>query len=400
MNKDIKKLLFVNVFLAISDGLFYNFLELWLTSNNMSLSTVSTVLSLSALITVSTIFICSNIIKQNKQKGFCVILILIKFLIMMVLYFLYKTNINVLIKFLVMIDYAINVEICASMYPLISVISKDDKLFARRSLLYEIFYYISALIATYLLGKNILSLSINYNSYILISSIFLIIAGIILYNVDLDKYNKKDERKNNYDILFKLIKKIKKDNTTILYLLYIVFNDISFYGITGILLTIIIKEFNLIPVTASYIKLFSCILAVGIGLLILEKLTCKNNYINLSIKLIGRIIVYLLPIIYLCKYTIIIALAYTVLTSSSYVHITDAPYINRLSKNEQLPFANLREMIGYFSRSIGTFLCGLCLAYNFKYNFIIAIVFSSLATIVIFKAQSRLNIERKDFNDR
>ena len=400
MNKDIKKLLFVNVFLAISGGLFYNFLELWLTSNNMSLSTVSTVLSLSALITVSTIFICSNIIKQNKQKRFCVILILIKFLIMMVLYFLYKTNINVLIKFLVMIDYAINVEICASMYPLISVISKDDKLFARRSLLYEIFYYISALIATYLLGKNILSLSINYNSYILISSIFLIIAGIILYNVDLDKYNKKDERKNNYDILFKLIKKIKKDNTTILYLLYIVFNDISFYGITGILLTIIIKEFNLIPVTASYIKLFSCILAVGIGLLILEKLTCKNNYINLSIKLIGRIIVYLLPIIYLCKYTIIIALAYTVLTSSSYVHITDAPYINRLSKNEQLPFANLREMIGYFSRAIGTFLCGLCLAYNFKYNFIIAIVFSSLATIVIFKAQSRLNIERKDFNDR
>lgn len=400
MNKDIKKLLFVNVFLAISGGLFYNFLELWLTSNNMSLSTVSTVLSLSALITVSTIFICSNIIKENKQKGFCVLLILIKFLIMMTLYFLYKTNINVLIKFLVMIDYAINVEICASMYPLISVISKDDKLFARRSLLYEIFYYISALIATYLLGKNILSLSINYNSYILISSIFLIIAGIILYNVDLDKYNKKDERKNNYDILFKLIKKIKKDNTTILYLLYIVFNDISFYGITGILLTIIIKEFNLIPVTASYIKLFSCILAVGIGLLILEKLTCKNNYINLSIKLIGRIIVYLLPIIYLCKYTIIIALAYTVLTSSSYVHITDAPYINRLSKNEQLPFANLREMIGYFSRSIGTFLCGLCLAYNFKYNFIIAIVFSLLATIVIFKAQSRLNIERKDFNDR
>ena len=400
MNKDIKKLLFVNVFLAISGGLFYNFLELWLTSNNMSLSTVSTVLSLSALITVSTIFICSNIIKENKQKGFCVLLILIKFLIMMTLYFLYKTNINVLIKFLVMIDYAINVEICASMYPLISVISKDDKLFARRSLLYEIFYYISALIATYLLGKNLLSLSINYNSYILISSIFLIIAGIILYNVDLDKYNKKDERKNNYDILFKLIKKIKKDNTTTLYLFYIILNNISFYGITGILLTIIIKEFNLMPVTASYIKLLSCILAVGIGLLILEKLTSKNNYINLSIKLIGRIIVYLLPIIYLSKYTIIIALTYTVLTSSSYAHITDAPYINRMSKEEQLPFANLREMIGYFSRSIGTFLCGLCLAYNFKYNFIIAIVFTTLATLVIFKAQNRLNLERNDFNDR
>ena len=99
MNKDIKKLLFVNVFLAISGGLFYNFLELWLTSNNMSLSTVSTVLSLSALITVSTIFICSNIIKENKQKGFCVLLILIKFLIMMTLYFLYKTNIKQTLMF-------------------------------------------------------------------------------------------------------------------------------------------------------------------------------------------------------------------------------------------------------------------------------------------------------------
>ena len=142
MNKDIKKLFFVNIFLAFADGIFYNFLELWLSSNDLSTSTISTILSLAAVVTVSVIFLSTNLIKPHKLKNFVIILMILKSIILSSLFFLYQSNLNVLIKMLVMVEYAIDVEICASMYPLLSKINKDDKLYAKRKLLYEISYYI------------------------------------------------------------------------------------------------------------------------------------------------------------------------------------------------------------------------------------------------------------------
>ena len=70
MNKEIRKLLTITALIAFAEGLFYNFLELWLTNNNMSTTTISRVLSLCALITVSVIFLCSNVIKPNKIKKY------------------------------------------------------------------------------------------------------------------------------------------------------------------------------------------------------------------------------------------------------------------------------------------------------------------------------------------
>ncbi len=396
MNKDVKKLLLVNVFLAFADGIFYNFLELWLSNNGMSVNTISTILSLASLITVSIIFLSSNIIKQNRLKNFVIILMAIKSIILSLLFILYQSNLNILIKFLVMIEYAIDVEICASMYPLISKINKDDKLYAKRKLLYEIIYYIAAIISGLLLGKSLSNLNITYNTYAVIGSISILISAIILWKTNINKYIKTEKENQNNDILFKLIKKIKTDRISNNYLLFIIFNDISYYTLVGILMTILTKELGYSPVTASNIKLFFCILAVAIATLILYKLTSKNNNINLGIKYIGRIIFYLIPAIYPNKYTIILGLAFTILTSSAYAHITDAPYINRFDNSEQLAFSNLCNMIGYFCKAIGTLICGYTLTIGLRYNFIVAFIFTSFCTIFAYRAMHKLTKERSE----
>ena len=77
MQKEVKKLFLVLAFFALSGGLFYNFQELWMADNWLSIKTISTVLSLCSLITVSTIFLCSNLIKQKQIKKFCSILLFI-----------------------------------------------------------------------------------------------------------------------------------------------------------------------------------------------------------------------------------------------------------------------------------------------------------------------------------
>jgi len=395
MNKDIKKILIVLTLYAFAGGIFYNFEELWLLENNMSIGTVSTILSLCALITVSVIFLSSNIIEQNKLKKFACILISIKTLTLLALFFLYQSNLNVLIKFLIMVDYAVDTEIYACIYPLISIIAKEDKLYAVRGLIYDISFYIGAILVGLFLGKTISIITVSYNTYCIIAAVIMLIAGIFLYTIDMQKYIKdKYIEKNNNDILFRLFKKIKTDKISILYLCFLFFCEISYYSIMGILITILTKELNLTPTYASNLKLITGIIAVGIGTLILAKLTLKNNYINISIKYVVRFISYLIPIFYFSKVAIIIGLFYTRLTSSSYSHVTDAPYINRFDNDEQFAFANLKEMIVYLSRAIGTYLCGYALIRNIKINFIIASVFIVIGTILAYLALYNLNKER------
>jgi hypothetical protein len=110
----------------------------------------------------------------------------------------------------------------------------------------------------------------------------------------------------------------------------------------GIFIIILTTELSLSSTVDSYVKLFSGIGAGLVGVIILSKLTLKNDYINISIKYVFRFISYLLPIFCFTKMTVVIGLFYTVLTSSAYTHILDAPYINRFDNEEQLAFANLK----------------------------------------------------------
>lgn len=391
MNKNIKKLFALTAILAIGEGMFYNLIELWIQSNNMSITTTSRVLSLSALITVSVIFLCSNIIKTKHIKRFVASILLTRSFILTCLFFLYQSGYNIPIKFLIMVDYALSVEIVVSIYPLMAFFNKDDKLYAKKALIYEICYYISSFITGYLVGKTIFNYQFNYNSYTIISALCLFITFLIINKIDIP--DKRTDDHNN--LLINLLSKIRKDKISLLYFGYIITNDISFYALSGMLITILTKHFGLIPSTASSVKLGFAIIAVGIGTLILYKLTLKNNYLNLSIKLVGRIICYALPVIWFNTTTIIIGLLYTVLTSSAYVHVTDAPYVNRFNNEEQLAFANLKEMIGYASRALGTFICGLGIVYGLRYNFIIALIFTSICTVFAMISLHYLNIERR-----
>ena len=295
-----------------------------------------------------------------------------------------------------MFEYAIDVEICASMYPLISKINKNNEIYAKRKLLYEIFYYIAAIISGILLGKSLKNLNVTYNTYAIISSISILIAALLLSSVPINKYIKNEKQSQNNDILFRLIKKISKDKISINYLLFIFFNDISYYTLVGILMTILTKVLGFSPTMASNIKLSFCILAVIIATLILYKFTAKNNKINLGIKYIGRIIFYCIPAFFPNKYTIILGLSFTILTSSAYAHVTDAPYINRFDNSEQLAFANLCNMLAYFCKSLGTLICGYCILKGLQYNFIIAFVSTSICTFFAYNALNKYNQERSE----
>lgn len=395
VNKEIKKIFLVLILFSLSGGIFYSFQELWLAANNLSTKTIGIVYSLCALLSVSTIFLCSNLITKDKLKKFTSLLFLLKGIIIFSLFLLNNTGYNILIKFLIMLDYVIDVEIYASIYPMIALFAKSDKIYALRSIIYSFAYYTGTLLTSLLLGKTIMHLNFSFNTYCLIGAMLIFGAFIILNNVNLNVDIKEDN--NDKNILGKVIKKIKNDSISKYYLVANLTGNISYACINGLAITLLITGLDFTASGASTFKLILGIVASFVAVLILEKLTLKNDYINLSIKFVGRSILYLLAFFTNSKIIFIIAITFMYLLAESYGHIFDGPYVNRFTAEEQLSFCNLKEMSKYLAVAVGNLICGLCISFGVRYNFLFAFIFVLIQIITAFKAL-KLRLSEKEKN--
>ncbi len=380
MNKELKRLLLILGLYSLSGGIFYIFQELWMAENNLSVGTISTVFSLCSLLSVSVIFLCSNLISKEKLKKFSCSLFLLKAIVMFLLFLLNGTGLNILIKFLIMLDYVIDVELWISLYPLITLVKKDDKIYAIRDLIYDACYYVGVFLTGLLLGKNIGLLKINYNFYILIAFLITFITYIILKRTNLEQYTKKEQLKKQ-DVtnqLKSIVLKIKEDKVSLSYLLYVFFGEISYSSITELQVLILADYFYF---SATAISNFSIILGLGavlVGTFAIAKFTFKNNYVNILLKYGTRFLLYLLALILNQKFLILLAFIFIKLSSDAYIDITDAPYVNRFNNEEQLAFNNLKEMIEYIGTSIGIFFCGIALTYGVRFIFLVGGIFIML----------------------
>lgn len=393
MNKEIKNLYVVLIFFALAAGMFYNFQELWLAENNLSLATIGTVLSLGSVISVSVIFLSASIIRREHLKNFVCVLLLIKTVFVLMLYLLHGSGFNILIKLLTILDFAVNTEIYACIYPLITFVSKDDKLYALRGLIYDGVNCIVVIIISFLLGKSFGGIKFDYNLYCLLAAFFLLIASIILIKCNINKYYKADDSICDYSGFSNLFKKVKNDLISRYYIAYVIVGQISYYSIMGMLISILINVLNFSSKISSNLILVVGFLGILFGFLILKKLTLKNDYINLSIKFLIRFILYIFAFILNSKVSILAALLYAKFISFSYSHICDAPYINRFTGKDQMIFCNLIDMLSYFGRAIGTFICGWGLGMNIRVNFFIASLFIFLQIVFAFLA---LNLRLKE----
>ena len=180
MKKELRNIFIVLILFGFGEGFFYNFLELWMQDNNLSVKTVSTILSLCSLIAVLSIFLFSNVIKKQHLKKFVSILLLLKAVILFLLFFLNHTGQSFFIKFFILLERAIDTEITVCIYPLMSLVKMDDKTYGKKDIVYNFVYYISLLLSGLLLGKSLVIGSINYNTYAIVSGIIIFISFVVL----------------------------------------------------------------------------------------------------------------------------------------------------------------------------------------------------------------------------
>lgn len=393
-NKELRKLFLVLIFFSLAGGIYYNFQEVWLAENGMSVNTISIIYSLCALFTVTTIFLCSNIIKTRKIKAFTCIFLFIKSLAIFALFILNNSGYNNVIKALVILDYVLDTEIYACIYPMITFINKSDKIYAARGLTYSFMYYLGMAISALCLGRIIGNFEINNNIYVLAGGILSVVSLIMLLSTDINKYNIHDV--DEIKLLIKLLDKIKRDKISIMYLISAFVGQISYSCVLGMQISLLVNLYGTTSKIASIVFLTLGISASVFGFLVLWKLTFKNDYVNISIKLLVRAILFFLALIFNNNLLSVVAIMYTAFTAESHTHVVDAPYINRYEKKFSLAFCNLKDMTQYAGKAIGVLLCGVGITHGIKYIFMFALFFIIIQLVLCYVCLYLRNKEAKE----
>lgn len=366
MLKKIKienQILVMLAFFSISLGLWENFRQLWLQDNNFSATKISNIISIGTFVSVIGILLVGKYISLNKLKGFVSATLFIKFINMLLLYFLNKTNNNIFINISIIIDITTGYLITTSIYPLITTIIKSNTVYSKRKLTEYLFRDIGILFGGIFIGKELLGVLVNYNICLYISIIFLAIAMITLFNISnsVIKVDKKQEKP--------IVKIILENKILIVYLIYVFIGTIAMSTGLGLKMLTLTNYFNFSDNLATNYLLIVGLVADAIGIIALKWLTPKNDYLTVTIKFGIRFIGYVAAFLSNNIIITLIAITWSILISTAYENIVDGYYVNAVDSEYQLSFTNVRYVIKYLGEAIGIFLCGIMYAAGLRYMF-------------------------------
>lgn len=361
--KNENKILIMLAFYSVSIGLWGNFRQLWLQSNNFNASQISQILSFGTLLCALGILIITKKLTQNRLKSFLLLAIVIKILNLFLLFQINGSEAANLILFSVMFDVIIEEMIILCIYPFICTIKKDNTLYSKRKLVEYLFKDLGILIGGILIGKLIGNTYIDYNSCLSISILFLILSFVVLLNIKLNKGYTKIDNKEEGNILTY----VKKHKLIRIYLLYIAFGNIAMSTGLGLKMLMLTNIFNFSDSGATNYLLIVGLVSDVIGILALKFFTPKDDYFTVFIKFGLRMMAYIIAFLTDNLIICLVAITWSLLISTAYENRIDGQYINTLPGEYQLVFNNLSRVVKYVSTSIGMFFAGITYQYGVRY---------------------------------
>lgn len=362
------KILIMLAFFSMSIGLWGNFRQLWLQDNSFQVIEISNIISIGTFISVIGIAIIGKYVTLSKLKQSITFVLIIKFINTLALYFLNGTNNIGLIKLTIIVDIVMEYIIITSIYPLITTIVKNDKIYSKRKLTEYLFRDVGILFGGIFIGKIISGILVDYNTCLIISNVFLAISLITILDMNITHAGEEKEKNS-------IIKNILKDKIIILYLLDVFIGTIAMSTALGLKMLTLTNYFSFPDDTATNYLLIVGLIADGIGILALKYLTPKNDYLTITIKFGIRFLGYVIAFISNNLILTLIAITWSILISTAYENICDGVYINRIEDKYQLSFANIRYIIRFVGEAVGIFFCGIMYEVGLKYMFGLSAIF-------------------------
>ena len=321
------------------------------------------------MISVIAIALIGKYVKLDKLKKVLSIVLILKFINMMFLYFFNNSNYSFLINIFIIIDIVTEYITITSIYPLITTIAKNGTIYSKRRLTEYLFRDIGILFGGIFIGKILFGILIDYNVCLIISNIFLLISIFIIITIKLDTNIENTKEKSS------CLKEVLKSKIMILYLIYTLIGTIAMSTALGLKMLTLTNYFNFSDNVATVYLLVVGLLADVFGIIALRYLTPKNDYVTVTLKFGIRFLGYILAFVSNNLFITIMAISWSIFISTAYENICEAVYINRLENSYQLSFSNMCHIIRFLGESIGVFLCGMMYEIGLKYMFGLSALF-------------------------
>lgn len=349
--KDENKILIMVALFSIAIGIWGNFKQLWLQANNLEVTTISNIISLASLLCAGTMVIIAKRVKLNNIKEFIAISLLIKIVTSSCLLLCNNTGNIAWVKVLIIIDIIVEKVIITSIYPFMITIRKDDKLYSKRKLVEYLFKDVGILIGGILIGRSLGGILVDYNFFLGIAVIFLIISFIVCLNIKQAKVIEEEQTD--------MLAYIKKNKIVRNYLIYIFTAGIAISTGLGLKMLMFTNLLNFSPQMATGYFLIIGLAADVVGIIALRYLTPKNDYLTITIKFMIRMIGYSIAFLTKSSMIALIAITWSILISTAYENKSDAPYINMVGNTYQLQFSYLRYIVQIIAEAIGIYFAGI-----------------------------------------
>lgn len=345
------------VFLALfgfSIGLFDNYRIMWMDANGLSTTTISHIISISSLVTILCLFFFTLKVSTDKlHKGITVTLAL-TLITGLSLVLLNGTTNDFWIKFLMFFNMAFTQLILSSIYPLMMNMQRDDIIYTKKSLVESLSNKLGFLIVSILLGKTLFSMTIDYNSCLILSLLFTFLAFIVLLCTHIE--TKKEEQQIK---IKEAVKYFNKNKVFYLYFVVSIVGSICWGTVLGMPMLTLTENLHFSSMTASFIILGMGIISNLLSMVVVKYLNFKNDYINLFFKFGARGIFYFLTWITGNPLFLIMTIIYLLLTDCLYNFLFGGFFINNIDEKYSLFMTVLKYCTSLIGDAIGVFICGL-----------------------------------------
>lgn len=369
-NKNLKYIFLMIIFFSISLGLWNNFRLLWLEENGFTTSEIGKLMSLASFFGCISILFISLKVDMNKIKRMVEWTLVIKLLSQLILFLGYSYLPLKAIAILFIFDVASYSVGFLGIYPLITRIEKNENIYSYRKLTQYIFQDVGVLVGGLLIGNAIGNFVFSYNNFLLISIFSLCISLAFLVGVKLDEG--KCLKTVSFCDFFEIL---KHDKIQIFYFIYSIVGNTSYYCALGMQMLILTNVLDYTVQDATFFFLIMGIIADIFGIIALKKLTPKNDYVTIFLKLGFRMIGYTIAFLFPTNELILFAIMIALFTSTAYENRTDGIYFNRFDTAYQLVASNIRNLINKLGETLGFFIAG------FLFPFGVSLIFGVAAVV-------------------
>lgn len=341
-------------FFSISIGLWENFRQLWLQDNGFSATDVSNIISFGTIVGALGVVLIGKFVKMPQLKKFMTNTLIFRCANFLILALLNQSGWRWLIGFFAFTEIFTGLLFLIAIYPLITTLMKNNNIYSRRRLVEYLFRDIGILIGGIFIGQQLGNFVFNYNACLLLATVFLIIATVIMYRLDLRVTERAPDKESN----FSAVKYIWHSKTQRIYMCYILLSEMSAGVAIGLKMLMLTDMFGFSAGIATNYLLVAGLIADVFGILALRYFTPKNDYLTITIKFGIRFIIFSLAAISGSNFLCFLALTWMILSGTAYENVTDGYYVNSVDNRYQFKYNTVRHVAQYVGSAIGIFLCG------------------------------------------